>query len=143
MHKILCQKDTPLLFLTLSIKLLHRLTLMDHKRALPTLTQLDYWTLLVELINVQALEELEGHENRIIIKNMKSSILRDYDNGQKDMVILALNSIIEFVFEGFKRDAQLANMLVKTTKLMNNIFETLTFIIDSFNNNNRQSSFPL
>ena len=52
------------------------------------------------------------------------------------MVILALNSIIEFIFEGFKRDAQLANMLVKTTKLMNNIFETLTWIIDSFSNIN-------
>ena len=50
MHLMLTQKDTPLLFVTLSIKFLHKLVLMDHKRALPVLTQLDYWTYLVDLI---------------------------------------------------------------------------------------------
>lgn len=50
MHVMLTQKDTPLLFVTLSIKFLHKLVLMDHKRALPVLTQLDYWTYLVDLI---------------------------------------------------------------------------------------------
>ena len=39
------------------------------------------------------------------------------------MVYLALNSIMEFIFEAFKRDQQLANLLVKTTKLMPNLFE--------------------
>ena len=51
MHVILTQKDTPLLFITLSIKLLHKLVQMDHKKALPVLTQLDYWTHLVEMVN--------------------------------------------------------------------------------------------
>ena len=50
--------------------------------------------------------------------------------------MLALNSIIEFIFEGFKRDAQLANMLVKTTKLMSHIFDTLKSVIDNFNAEN-------
>jgi len=50
MQVMLSQKDTPLLFVTLTIKLLHKLVLMDHKKALPVLTQLDYWTYLVELM---------------------------------------------------------------------------------------------
>lgn len=51
----------------------------------------------------------------------------------KDVILLALNSILEFIFEGFKRDAQLANMLVKTTKLMNHIFDTLKSVISNYN----------
>lgn len=38
MHVMLTQKDTPLLFITLSIKLLHKLVQMDHKKALPVMT---------------------------------------------------------------------------------------------------------
>lgn len=53
MHFMLSQKDTPLLFVTLTIKLLHKLVQMDHKRALPVLTQLDYWTFLVEMLQPQ------------------------------------------------------------------------------------------
>jgi len=44
---------------------------MDYKKALPVLTQLDYWTYLVDLINHNALEELECSENRIILQNLK------------------------------------------------------------------------
>ena len=71
MHVILTQKDTPLLFITLSIKLLHKLVQMDHKKALPVMTQLDYWTQLVEMLNPQVLQGLERHENRIIVASMK------------------------------------------------------------------------
>jgi hypothetical protein len=64
MHFVLSQKDTPLLFVTLTLKFLNKIVQMDHKRALPVLTQLDYWTFLVELIYVRGLEDLEGFENR-------------------------------------------------------------------------------
>lgn len=135
MHGILTQKDTPLLFITLSVKLLHKLVLMDHKRALPVLTQLDYWTFLVELVQPHLLHELERHENRLIIKSLKETILRLEDPCKaKDTILMTLNAVIEFIFEGFKRDAQLANMLVKTTKLMNHVFDTLREIIDNYNN---------
>ena len=50
----------------------------------------------------------------------------------QDMVLLAINSVIELVFEAFKRDAQLANMLVKTTKLMNHVFDSLKEIVDGY-----------
>ena len=134
MHVILTQKDTPLLFITLSIKLLHKLVQMDHKKALPVMTQLDYWTQLVDMINPQVLQGLERHENRIIIANMKEKVLRcDDPCRSKDMIVLTLNAIIEFIFEGFKKDAQLANMLVKTTKLLSHIFDTLRSIIDEYN----------
>lgn len=46
------------------------------------------------------------------------------------MVILAANAIIELIFEAFKRDSQLANMLVKTTKLLGNLFDCLKEVID-------------
>jgi hypothetical protein len=46
---------------------------------------------------------------------------------------MALNSIIEFIFEGFKKDVQIANMLAKTTKLLSHVFDTLKYVIDSYN----------
>ena len=51
-HGILSQKDCPLLMISLLLRLLSRLIQMDFRRALPVLTQLDYWTVLVDLINV-------------------------------------------------------------------------------------------
>ena len=130
-HVMLSQKDTPLLFVTLAIKLLHKLVLMDHKRALPVLSQLDYWTFLVELLSPQSLRELERHENRLILQQLQRSLLRGEDPCRReDTVLLALNAILELVFEGFKRDSQLANLLVKTTKLMSNVFDALRALID-------------
>jgi hypothetical protein len=51
-HKILSAKDCPLLFVTLTLQLLHHLTQMDYKKAIPVLTQLDYWTFLVEMLDI-------------------------------------------------------------------------------------------
>ncbi len=53
--------------------------------------------------------------------------------GHKDVMVMCLNSIIEFIFEGFKRDVQLANMLAKTTKLLSHVFETLKTVINLYN----------
>ena len=58
-HKILSQKDCPLQFLTLTLQLLHNLTQMDYKKAIPVLTQLDYWTFLVELLDINDLANIE------------------------------------------------------------------------------------
>lgn len=44
---------------------------------------------------------------------------------------MTVNSIIEFIFEAFKRDSQLAGLLVKTTKLMPAVFSLLTFTLDN------------
>jgi hypothetical protein len=112
---------------------------MDHRKALPVLTQLDYWTYLVELLNPNALNELERHENRLIVKHLKGTVLRIEDPcSHSDMNLLALNAVTEFIFEGFKRDSQLANMLVKTTKLMGHIFDTLVQVVDSFSEDRMQ-----
>lgn len=133
MHAMLLQKDTPLLFLTLSVKLLHKLVGMDHKRALPTLTQLDYWTYLVDLLNFDKLEELDKEENRLIIKALKGNLLKKDDAINHDKVLMVVNAVVEIIFEGFKRDAQLTNMLVRTTKLMDNVFQILKQTIDKYN----------
>jgi len=79
---------------------------MDHKKALPVLTQLDYWTFLVDLIQPHVLTNLETDENRLLLKSLKHSSLRYEDPClNKDMILLSLNSTLEFIFEGFKRDA--------------------------------------
>jgi hypothetical protein len=49
--------------------------------------------------------QLESEENRIILKNLKQTHLRVEDPCRnKDIMLMSLNSIIEFIFEGFKRD---------------------------------------
>ena len=58
---------------------------------------------------------------------------------------MSINSIFEFLFEAFKKDAQLAALLVKTTKLLPKVFETLTYTLDncaSFRDKN-QGKIPL
>ena len=47
---------------------------------------------------------------------------------------MTVNSIIEFIFEAFKRDSQLAALLVKTTKLLPSIFSLLSFTLDNVSN---------
>lgn len=48
-----------------------------------------------------------------------------------DQVYMTLNSIIEFIFEAFKRDGQLAGLLVKTTKLLPTLLSLMTFTLDN------------
>lgn len=45
---------------------------------------------------------------------------------------MALNSILDFLFEAFKRDSQLAALLVKTTKLMQSVFFLVLHTLDNF-----------
>ena len=124
------------MFVTLSVKLLHRLLVMDSKRALPVLTQLDFWTYLVELLRVSELVELERSENRVILKRLRENELRlDDPCCHKDVVMMAVNAIIELIFEGCKREAQIANMLTKTTKLLTHVIDTLKHVVELFNAN--------
>jgi hypothetical protein len=52
------------------------------------------------------LTNLETDENRLLLKSIKQSSLRFEDPClNKDMILLSLNSTLEFIFEGFKRDA--------------------------------------
>ena len=45
---------------------------------------------------------------------------------------MSLNSILDFLFEAFKRDSQLAGLLVKTTKLMQSIFQLIVSTLDRY-----------
>lgn len=133
-HKILSGKDCPLLFLTLTLKLLHSLTQMDYKKAIPVLTQLDYWTFLVELLDIEALTQIERQESRGILRDLKNSGVLNYQDPchSLDLVYMCLNSILDFLFEAFKRDSQLAALLVKTTKLMQSTFFLIQHTLDNF-----------
>lgn len=78
---------------------------MDYRKALPVLTQLDYWTFLVDFIDIDILKSFDDYENRLILKELKERTLKVKNNNTTlDMVYLAMNSIIEFIFEAFKRD---------------------------------------
>ena len=48
------------------------------------------------------------------------------------MVYMSLNSILDFLFEAFKRDSQLAALLVKTTKLMQSVFFLVQNTLDKY-----------
>jgi len=45
---------------------------------------------------------------------------------------MSLNSILDFLFEAFKRDSQLAALLVKTTKLMQSVFFLIQHTLDCY-----------
>ena len=72
-HGILSKKDCPLLMISLLLRLLSRLIQMDFRRALPVLTQLDYWTVLVDLINIGQLEEQDKTETRPVLASLRRS----------------------------------------------------------------------
>ena len=76
-HSIITQKNCPLLMISLMLKLLSRLVQMDYRRALPVLTSLDYWTVLVDLIDVESLREQETLESREMLKVMQGSVLSE------------------------------------------------------------------
>ena len=123
-HGILNQKDCPLLMISLLLKLLSKLISMDASRALPILSQLDYWTVLVDLVDRQVLERQEKAESRVTLQSMFKSQLKN-SQFKTDLIYMALNSILEFLFEAFKRDSQLAGLLVKTTRLLPSVFSLL------------------
>lgn len=74
---ILSQKNCPLLMISLMLKLLSQLVSMDFNRAIPVLTSLDYWTVLVDLIDIQSLREQEVIESREILKIMQGACLSE------------------------------------------------------------------
>ena len=45
-----------------------------------------------------------------------------------NLVCMALNSIMEFLFEAMKKDSSLAALLVKSTKLLPSLFQLLAEI---------------
>lgn len=77
---------------------------MDFRRALPVLTQLDYWTTLVDLISVENLHAQDVSESRSMIATLQKSqlVVSAY---RFDQVYMTINSICEFLFEAFRRDA--------------------------------------
>ena len=90
---------------------------MDYTKAIPVLTQLDYWTFLVELLDIEALMKIENHESRAILKDLKGqlpasgnlppngliNVVKPCEN--LDLIYMSLNSILDFLFEAFKRDS--------------------------------------
>lgn len=78
---------------------------MDYKKAIPVLTQLDYWTFLVEMLDIEALVQAEQQESREILREMRNGLNCPDPCDHLDMVYMTLNSILDFLFEAFKRDS--------------------------------------
>ncbi len=85
--------------------------MMDFRKALPVITQLDYWTFLVELLDIECLSMIERQESRSLIKKMRGN----FANNDKylmvtdpceylDMAYMSINQILDLLFEAFKRD---------------------------------------
>ena len=77
---------------------------MDYKRALPILTQLDYWTVLVELLDLNSLAKQDHKEQRSILIQLKNTILPE-PQLNKSLLYMCLNSVLEFIFVAMKRDS--------------------------------------
>ena len=56
------------------------------------------------MLDVHSLQEWEHGENRLILKNLKGSQLKQTEDGKMDTVYLAVNVIVEFMIEAMKRD---------------------------------------
>jgi hypothetical protein len=61
--------------ISLLLRLLSKLVQMDFRRALPVLTQLDYWTTLVDLISVENLQTQDLSESRSMIATLAKTQL--------------------------------------------------------------------
>lgn len=79
----------------------------------------------MELLDIPALASVERQETRAMLSELSHgapgqlALVRSADPCENlDLVYMSLNSILDFLFEAFKRDSQLAALLVKTTKLM-------------------------
>lgn len=59
--------------ISLLLRMLAKLVQMDFRRALPVLTQLDYWTTLVDLISVETLQAQDISESRLMVSNLQKS----------------------------------------------------------------------
>jgi len=68
-----------------------------------------------------------------MVRHLKAKLLRETPY-PFDQIYMTINSLIEFIFEAFKRDSQLAALLVKTTKLLPTAFSLLTFTLDNVSN---------
>jgi hypothetical protein len=51
---------------------------------------------------------------------------------------MSLNSVLDFIFQAMKKDSQLANLLVKTTKLMPAVFDVLKLTVNNVQSENKQ-----
>ena len=85
--------------------------MMDFRKALPVITQLDYWTFLVELLDIECLSMIERQESRSLIKQMRGNFantdpyLMVTDPCEYlDMAYMSINQILDLLFEAFKRD---------------------------------------
>ena len=76
-HQTLTKRDCPLHMIALLLKFIAQLMRMDFKKTLPILTQLDYWTLLVDLLDVHTLAQQDEKESRHGLIKVKETVLRE------------------------------------------------------------------
>jgi hypothetical protein len=78
------------------------------------------------------LAKIEFEETRMILRDMQPILNYPNPIQNMDLVYTSINSTLDFLFEAFKRDSQLAALLVKTTKIMESCFFLITDTLDKY-----------
>ena len=120
-------KDVPMLFVASLLDLLKKIIVADCKNVLSTLTQIDFWTLLSDYMKPEEISRCDATDRRATILRL------DLKSGQGSVgsartLHICLTAIFEFVAECLFREPQLANHLLKSTKILQH---TMTLLANS------------
>lgn len=123
-------KDIPLLFVASLLEFLKKIIVADYKNTLAILTQIDFWTLLCDYIKPEEITKCDINEKRIFLTGTTHKISSPTDLKTKHV---CLTFIFEFVIECLFREKQLANHLLNSGKLLQNILILISTSIKEFN----------
>jgi len=109
----------PPLYLCNLAALLRNVTLLNPQRALPVLTQLEFWDLLVDVINPKT------YKNQAPNKNI-------YEHGKTLVeIIILVNNITQFLIFSLSYDRQIGEYLIYCTQLLKVLFKWLRILCES------------
>ena len=127
LRTILTNSDLPVLFISAIFELLRRFVAMDYRSSISIITQLDFWTLITELVKTQTLKCSQMNERRPLYPKF----LRGIEEISKNIVIseermMSQSSILGFVVECVTMDKSLGGQLLKTTSIVGNTMELVS-----------------
>jgi len=117
-------KDVPLLFVATLLNLLKKVIIADYKNVLSVLTQIDFWTLLGDYLRVEEINRCNVNTGKRPIFGLSRKLTPKDDT---TTFHICITSIIEFVIECIFRQTQLANHLLKSTKILQNTFSLFVY----------------
>ncbi len=120
-------KDVPMLFVASLLDLLKKIIVADYKNVLSTLTQIDFWTLLSDYMKPEEIARCDTNDKRVSI--LRLDCRERYGSARTFHV--CLTSVLEFISECLFREPQLANHLLKSTKILQHTLTLLSHSVAS------------